>query len=243
MVCELDENKYETACVHQSHQCPLCGNDQVISYYKDIRREYLQCVVCELVFVPESYWLSALDERAEYDLHENDIGDAGYRNFLSRLATPLLEKLNPEQKGLDFGCGPGPALAMLLEESGHKVDLYDPFYYSDTSVFDKSYDFICASEVVEHLRNPKKTFATLFKMLKPGGWLAIMTKLVIDKDAFGHWHYIRDMTHICFYRRCTFKYLARQYKAAIDVVADDVILLKSACSCPSEKRLFPGDTK
>lgn len=223
----LDENKYEAVSARRSRHCLLCGNDGVEFYFEDNTRQYLQCVVCGLVFVPERYWLSAEEERATYDLHENDLHDQGYRNFLSRLTTPLLKKLKPGQQGLDFGCGPGPALAMVLEESGHPVDLYDPFYYNDTSVFDKAYDFICATEVVEHLRDPKKVFSALFKMLKPGGRLAIMTKLVIDKDAFGKWHYIRDMTHICFYRQRTFKFLAHQYKAAIDVVADDVILLNN----------------
>lgn len=227
MAKELDWKKNKAVSARHTRFCPLCGRDGVKPYFEDTTREYLQCVVCALVFVPKRYWLSTQEERATYDLHENDVQDQGYRKFLSRLTTPLLEKLRPEQKGLDFGCGPGPALAMVLEESGHQVDLYDPFYYNDASVFDKAYDFICATEVVEHLRDPKREFSTLFKILKPGGWLAIMTKLVIDKNAFGKWHYIRDLTHICFYRPHTFYFLARQYKATIDIVADDVILLNS----------------
>jgi 2-polyprenyl-3-methyl-5-hydroxy-6-metoxy-1,4-benzoquinol methylase len=214
---------------HHALHCPLCGNGGVKYYVEDITREYLRCIVCELVFVPEQYWLSAKEERATYDLHENDLHDQNYRKFLSRLMTPLLEKLKPDQKGLDFGCGPGPALAMMLEEGGHQVDLYDPFYYNDTSVFDKKYDFICTTEVVEHLRDPKRDFSALFKMLKPGGWLAIMTKLVTDKDAFRKWHYIRDLTHICFYGQRTFKFLAHQFAATIEFVADDVILLNRTC--------------
>lgn len=194
-------------------------------FFEDITREYLQCGLCKLVFVPDHYWVSMEEERATYDLHDNDVQDQGYRKFLSRLTTPLMERLNPEQKGLDFGCGPGPALAMMLEESGHQVDLYDPFYYNDRSVFDRTYDFICATEVVEHLRDPEREFSTLFNMLKPGGWLAIMTKLVMDIDAFRKWHYIRDMTHICFYQQRTFNFLADHFNAAIDFVANDVILL------------------
>ncbi len=171
------------------------------------------------------YWLSAEDERATYDLHENNALDQGYRQFLSRLSTPLLEKLDSKQKGLDFGCGPGPTLSLLLEERGHQVDLYDPFYYNDPLVFYKNYDFICATEVVEHLHDPNKEFAELFKMLKRGGWLGIMTKLVIDAQAFSQWHYIRDMTHICFYSRSTFEYLARHFNSKLNFISNDVILL------------------
>lgn len=205
--------------------CPLCGSDNIALFYEDRKRVYLNCSRCELVFVPATYWLSAQDERATYDLHENDARDHGYRQFLSRLSEPLLQKLEPRQKGLDFGCGPGPALSQLLQEQGHQVDLYDPFFFADGSVFDREYDFICATEVVEHMHDPDKEFTTLFRMLKKGGWLGIMTKMVIDRQAFSQWHYIRDMTHICFYSKGTFEYLAERFHAQLEFVAKDVILL------------------
>ena len=205
--------------------CPLCHSEEIESFFEDEKRIYLICINCKLVFVPKQYWLSAGDEKATYDLHENDKNDKGYRLFLSRLSNPLLEILDSKQKGLDFGCGPGPALPALLKEQGHQVDLFDPFYYNDSSVFSKKYDFICATEVVEHLHDPNKDFLTLFKMLKRGGWLSIMTKLVIDKKAFSKWHYIRDLTHICYYSKSTFKYLAHRFKAKCTFIANDVIFL------------------
>ena len=213
----------KTKC-DESH-CPLCRNDDFDSFYEDKKRVYLRCVNCKLVFVPRRYWLSTEDERAAYDLHENDSQDRGYRQFLSRLSTPLLERLDPNQKGLDFGCGPGPTLSVLLEAQGQQVDLYDPFYYNDLSVFYKTYDFITATEVVEHLHDPNREFTAMFKMLNPGGWLGMMTKLVMDEHAFRQWHYIRDMTHICFYSQRTFKYLAQRFNADLTFVANDVILL------------------
>ncbi len=207
--------------------CPLCSNENLDLFFEDKKRIYLRCSYCKLVFVPSRYWLSAEEEKAIYDLHENDAQDEGYRQFLSRLSVPLLEKLGSKQKGLDFGCGPGPALSVLLEQQGHQVDLYDPFFYDDPSVFSKSYDFICATEVVEHLHNPDKEFSTLFGILKRGGRLGIMTKLVTNKQAFSKWHYIRDMTHICFYTRNTFEYLTQRYHARLSFIANDVILFNS----------------
>lgn len=206
--------------------CPLCNSEGPDPFFEDKKRVYLQCLNCKLVFVTKCYWLSTEDEKATYDLHENDADDPGYRKFLSRLTTPLLERLNSKQKGLDFGCGPGPTLSLLLKEQGHQVDLYDPFYYNDPSVFHKKYDFICATEVVEHLHHPHGEFTALFRMLKQGGWLSIMTKMVIDKHAFSQWHYIRDMTHICFYSKSTFEYLAQRFDAELNFIEKDVILLK-----------------
>jgi len=158
-------------------------------------------------------------------LHENDVQDQGYRRFLSRLITPLLEKLDPNQKGIGFGCGPGPALSAMLEERGHRVDLYDPFYYNHLSVFHENYDFICATEVVEHLRDPHKDFIALFKMLKTGGWLGIMTKLVIDKPAFSQWHYIRDMTISVFTVAAPLNTSPQRFNAALYFAENDVIFL------------------
>lgn len=210
--------------IKRDEPCPLCGCDDVTAFFEDRARCYLRCLFCRLVFVPQLYWLKREDEKAIYDLHENDVEDLGYRHFLSRLSVPLLEKLDGKQRGLDFGCGPGPTLSGMLEEHGHHVDLYDPFYYNDPGVFKKKYDFICATEVVEHLREPQREWAALFTMLKPGGWLGIMTKLVRDKHAFSTWHYIRDKTHISFYSQSCMLYLAAHFNAELTFPASDVIL-------------------
>jgi len=206
--------------------CPLCGSQPSELFFENKFRQYLRCADCQLVFVPQHCWLSSEEEKATYDLHENDVHDQGYRQFLSRLTIPLLEKLPPHQQGLDFGCGPGPALAAMLEEQGHQVDLFDLHYHNDPAVFEKQYDFICATEVVEHLHQPDKELTRLFSLLKSGGWLAIMTKLVIDQQAFSQWHYIRDLTHICFFSPATFNYLAQRFSAELSFVTKDVILLQ-----------------
>lgn len=206
-------------------QCPLCQSENITSFYEDKQRIYLCCLHCKLVFVPRQFWLSSEKEKARYDLHKNEAQDQDYRQFLSRLSAPLLEKLTPNQKGLDFGCGPGPTLSLLLEEQGQHVDLFDPYYYNDPTVFDKKYNFICATEVMEHLSNPNKEFTSLFTMLHQGGWLGIMTKLLVNDQTFGEWYYIRDMTHICFYSRSTFEYLALHFNAEPEFIGEDVILL------------------
>ncbi len=207
-----------------SSSCPLCGSMDIQFYFEDNSRSYLHCLLCELIFVPRRYWLNREAEKATYDLHENDEQDLGYRKFLSRLTTPLLEKLGANARGLDFGCGPGPALSVLLEEHGHQVDLYDPLYYNDHSIFEKTYNFICATEVVEHFHHPDRDFSIVFNLLKKGGWLGIMTKMVTNMHAFKKWHYIRDLTHICFYCPSTFEYIANRYDVSLNVIGADVIL-------------------
>jgi len=164
-------------------------------------------------------------EKAAYDLHENDPTDPGYRRFLSRLFLPMLERLPPSSVGLDFGSGPGPTLSLMFAEAGHKMAIYDVFYAHETAVFSQTYNFITATEVVEHLHNPRMELDRLWSLLKPGGTLGIMTKQVIDRDAFAKWHYKNDPTHVCFFSRETFTWLAAQWQAELTFFHNDVIIL------------------
>ena len=109
-------------------RCPLCHAQEPALYHQDRRREYYQCATCALVFVPSEQHLSAADEKAEYDQHQNSPQDTGYRRFLGRLFNPLATKLAPGARGLDFGCGPGPTLSVMFEEAGFDIDVYDIFY-------------------------------------------------------------------------------------------------------------------
>ncbi|GAB3273879.1 class I SAM-dependent methyltransferase [Parahaliea aestuarii] len=209
----------------ESLHCPLCDSGLTESFYRDRRRPYLRCLDCTLVFVPPAFHLDRDAEKAEYDLHDNRVDDPAYRRFLSRLADPLLERLPPAARGLDFGCGPGPALAAMLEQAGHAVALYDVFYFPDAAVLGGQYDFICATEVVEHLHRPGAELDRLWQCLRPGGWLGVMTKLVRDREAFAGWHYKNDRTHVCFFSEATWEWWAKGRGAALEIVAADVILL------------------
>ena len=206
--------------------CPLCGGENILYYGRDQRRDYLACGRCALVFVPPVWHLSRDAERAEYDLHQNHVDDPGYRGFLSRLSQPLMERLSPGARGLDFGCGPGPALATMLREAGCEVALYDSFFAPDQTVLSASYDFICATEVVGHLHYPGREMCRLWSLLRPGGWMGIMTKLVLDRAAFEHWHYKNDPTHVCFFSKDTWHSWARHHGANLDIIGADVVLLQ-----------------
>lgn len=208
----------------ETNNCPLCLSVQIVDYSKDSQRDYLSCENCQLVFVPQQFHLNPEDERAQYDLHENNPDDSGYRKFLSRLADPLLERLSPNSQGLDFGCGPGPCLSVMLEEQGHSVALYDLYYADNRDVFEAGYDFITATEVIEHLSQPITELQRLWSLLKPGGYLGLMTKLVADPEKFANWHYKTDPTHISFFSVETFEYLGKQWGSAPVIIGADVII-------------------
>lgn len=205
--------------------CPLCAFKNSNFFYSDQKTTYLHCPRCDFVFVPKAYHLSTKEEKSRYDLHQNDPSDKDYRKFLSKLTKPLLKRIKPYSQGLDFGCGPGPTLSLMLSECGHKIDLYDKFYQTDTNIFNKKYDFITATEVFEHLSEPGKQIAQLIQMLNANGVLAMMTKIRNETSDFASWYYKNDPTHIGFFSKNTFDYLAKKYQANLSFFGEDVIIL------------------
>jgi SAM-dependent methyltransferase len=206
--------------------CPLCGSTRIALRLRAASRSYLGCTRCTLIFVPPGERLSPEDELARYRLHRNDVYDPRYRQFLAPLAEAVLAVTAADTHGLDFGCGPGPALAHLLEAAGRRVTLYDPFFAPDERVWSRMYDFIVASEVFEYLHRPGFELDRLFGVLRPGGVLGIMTTFVPPREAdFAAWHYLRDPTHVCFYSPTTFEHIAQHWNACAEFRAPNVVLL------------------
>jgi len=206
--------------------CPLCQHDH-IEFYSADTRSYWQCANCQLVFVGSAEHLTEADEKARYDHHNNDPDDPRYRAFLNRLVEPLSGRLPPDSEGLDFGCGPGPTVSVMLEALGHKVACFDKYYANTPSLLMQQYDFVTSTEVLEHLREPGKELQRLISMLKPAGFLGVMTKLLPPTEQFANWHYKKDPTHICFYAESTFEWIAAQWDLSLEIIANDVVILRS----------------
>lgn len=114
----------------------------------------------------------------------------------------------------------------MLREAGHDMHLYDPFFAPDPAALKRSYDFITCTEVAEHLHHPAAAFASLDKLLQPGGWLAVMTSFQTDDAGFGNWHYRQEPSHVVFYREETFRHLAKQFDWTCEIPAANVALMQ-----------------
>ena len=210
--------------------CPLCGSGGAACFFtsheKSGSRDFHLCSVCDMVFVPKRFHLDAAAQKARYLTHNNDPEDARYRDFLSRLLDPLRPLLAPGEQGLDFGAGPGPALAIMMREEGFRVRLYDPIFHPDVSALEQTYDFITCTETAEHLSQPLQEFQTLDRILWPSGWLGVMTGMLESWDDFDEWYYHRDPTHICFYSKRTMEWIAERFSWDIHFPRPNVVLFQ-----------------
>ncbi|MEX1148003.1 MAG: hypothetical protein WEB93_06450, partial [Sphingomonadales bacterium] len=112
----------------EPQSCPVCLAPEPSPFQSIEGRDYWRCRVCAARFLGPDHLPDRAAELAHYRHHDNRPDDPGYRRFLSKLAEPLLARLASGSAGLDYGCGPGPALAAMMTQAGHTAALYDPFF-------------------------------------------------------------------------------------------------------------------
>lgn len=172
-------------------QCPLCLASNSSLFHKQSSVASYKCEQCELVY-KDSY-LSGFEEKARYELHNNDTSDPRYLSYLDQLWS-LRPNLNYKNI-LDFGCGPTKGLEVLAKD--YNIDSYDCYFYP---VHLKKYDLVFCCEVVEHFYNPKVSWNTLASVTD--NILLVRTETYEQVD-YANWHYKDDPTHVCFYSHKT----------------------------------------
>lgn len=196
------------------NKCKICNcNTTVISDAKT----YYRCQECDYISVDNKFYLDANLEKKHYDNHDNSLESLGYvkmfENLIAEFVTPNKSEI---KTALDFGCGEGEVLPILLEKDGISCERYDLFYFPKKVYKDKKYDLICSTEVIEHLRNPLDAFKELLLHLNKDGYLLFMTYFhPSDDEKFLKWFYIKDVTHIGFFSIKTFEYLASGFNLEI----------------------------
>ncbi len=203
--------------------CPLCQEDKTYLFHSD----YYKCSNCSFIFLSPDKRVDQTEEKRQYDLHENNPDDPEYRQFLSQIIDPLKAYLPKNEKlsGLDYGCGPGPTLNLMLEDEGIEMKIYDPFYYPKKENLNRLYDVITCTEVAEHFFNPLEEFKKLKELLKTGGVLGIMTDLYSEDMDFKNWHYIKDPTHVGFFSRESLSWLAQELELKLEIFGKRVAIL------------------
>ncbi|MCL1092010.1 class I SAM-dependent methyltransferase [Shewanella profunda] len=207
-------------------RCPLCHNSQTYILLQDKKRSFYVCVTCGLTFADANSHLPPTAEKQRYGSSRAP----SKQRQLSQFILPLLKQIQHQQAGhllgLNFGRILDDASLETIEDAGHKLNQYDPFFAPDHETLKQEYDFICCYRVFEHFQNPMKEWSLLSRLLRPGGWLAISTPLLIDLDSFAKWHYKNNLTHVSFYQRHTFEYLAKNSDFELLFAAKDLVLMQ-----------------
>ena len=172
---------------------------------------YFHCQVCDLVYRDPVTYLNKVEEKARYETHNNSIENTGYVRFL----TPVVELLKPylrtSDKGLDYGCGPGPILKILFSNFGFEIENYDPYFFNDLKLLEKKYNFITCTEAIEHFYESGEGLNKMVDLLEKDGFLLLMTDRRPSKEKFLSWGYRMDNTHVCFYSTKTFEWIAHHW--------------------------------
>lgn len=213
-------------------ECKICNSSTLLIEDTQFKTIYHHCQNCEFIFLDEKFFVCSEEEKKQYDFHKNTLENEGYvnmfRDFLQKAGVSDNKNI---KTALDYGSGPGPVLAHVLEnELNLEVDVYDP-YFSPKKVFEnKTYDLITSTEVFEHFQNPLHEIQKLKGLLKKGGTLAIMTMFHYnDQEHFLKWWYRRDTTHIGFYSPKTFEAIASQFNLELSFIDEkNICVLKKA---------------
>lgn len=200
-------------------KCKLCGGDceshQIKS--KNWEKIYHRCLNCEFIFIDREELLESSEELERYEMHNNSIDDPLYRAYFQKFIDYAFEGTPKEVKILDYGSGPEPVLASVLEENGYSVDIYDKYFSPEKKFLGKEYDVITSTEVFEHIYDPMEALKEIADHLKPGGKLVIMTHFHYnDWERFGKWWYIKDSTHIVFYNMKTMQWIGEKLGLAVE---------------------------
>ena len=190
--------------------CIVC-NAKVASF-KDTQLDkvFFQCHSCELIFLDKKFYVSCIDEKNQYDHHNNSLENKGYVKMFNDFLDFTLESLHVKSV-LDFGSGPTPVLAELLKRRDLHVEYFDKFYQPEKVYENKKYGLITSTEVFEHLENPKEILNLLKNHLTQSGIISIMTLFHTNKqDDFLKWWYRRDPTHITFFTPKTIETMAKE---------------------------------
>ncbi|MCK9490936.1 MAG: class I SAM-dependent methyltransferase [Sulfurimonas sp.] len=210
-------------------KCKICSSNTTLIKNHKTGKDYYRCNECDYIFLDEQFYIDEAHERLHYDKHDNNFSCHGYVEMFETLIDEFVP-LKEIEDALDFGCGEGEVLPILLEKNRVKCDRYDLFYFPQKVYKEKNYDLIVSTEVVEHLENPLEVLQELSSHLREDAYLLLMTRIHPQNDEeFLEWFYIRDVTHIGFFSLKTFEYLGK--KLSLEIVkhnSKNTILFKKS---------------
>lgn len=134
-----------------------------------------RCPACNSLHAASEVDLDHYYREYPYQNHKEDL----LRDLILRRQTRRLRQagMTRDDAVLDFGCGSGLLVNHLRRAGYRDVAGYDSYTppFDDASVLGRAYDVVHAQDVIEHVDDPRASFAEMVGLLKPGGLLCIGT--------------------------------------------------------------------
>lgn len=208
------------------NNCPLCKSESDF-YTKDKIRSFYRCNNCKSVFSDRNTLLLSNDEKNRYEMHNNDIFDVRYKDFVSPITNSILNDFDKNHIWLDFWAWPWPIISKVLEDNNYNISKYDPYFWNNENLLSKKYDYIACCEVIEHFYNPDIEFEKLKNMLKKDWKLFLMTHIYDETIDFKSWYYKNDITHVFFYTKESLEYIKQKYDFSSLQIKDRLIVFEN----------------
>jgi hypothetical protein len=211
--------------------CKICQSStkSIIDTKKELI--YYRCDICGFIYLDDTYMVDKVQEKKQYDQHNNSLENEGYVQMFEDLIDLSIEPYRENiQTVLEFGSGPEPVLAELLERRALEVDIYD-LYYSSQKIYEgKKYDLITSTEVFEHLEKPLEVLGLLVKNLHENAYVVLMTKFPPKGDnEFLAWWYRRDPTHISFFTPKSFEVIAERVGLKVlKIINENIVVFQKS---------------
>lgn len=206
--------------------CPLCKGEAEIFYEKP-KHLFYKCNECEGIFRPTNTYLTLEKEKAHYELHNNDVNDVRYQNFVSPIVNAVLRDFTPNSTGLDFGSGTGPVVSKMLRDKGFQIENYDLYFENNPELLTRKYDYISCCEVMEHFHQPYKEIELLKSLLLPKGKLYCKTEVFNNQKPFENWYYKDDFTHVFIYQLKTLEWIKNEFHFSNLIIKEKLIVFEN----------------
>jgi SAM-dependent methyltransferase len=213
--------------------CPVCGSDAAAPFATKDGHDFLRCAGCGFVYLermPGDGELAAL--------YNADGGAQGYdakRRSRARRACMKLPRFFAyawRKDTLDLGCGGGLMVAALGRIARRAVGLdiaaaavararadfprfeFIAADYRAAGIADAAFDFVHASEIIEHVNDLAAFMGFLARIVRPGGHVYVTTPDIGHPKvpaAIGDWDVFAPPRHVQFFDRATLTMLFERH--------------------------------
>lgn len=211
--------------------CPVCDSLSNSSFWAMGGYALQRCSVCDMVWDP--YPIDNLEVQYEQNYFRNENPKGGYANYFEGMAInrrtfiDRLKKIFAEtgRKGklLDVGCAFGDCLVEAKRLGWRDVEGLEISSYAyrlakkrglkvkngsltTVAYLPNSFGVITYQDVIEHIVFPMTELKRVYKILKPGGWLFIVTPDVggfWSKFLGPLWYHFKPGEHVVYFSQKT----------------------------------------